>query len=215
MCAKLPTMKTLNVTEAARYVGRSVKTLQRLDRAGLLVAHRTATNRRYYSQSELDAWLHRRPPEQPDRPVVIYCRVSSAAQKPDLANQRDVLEQFCAARGLADPEVIEEVGGGMNFTRRRFLDLVDRICARQIGTLVVAHRDRLTRFGYDLLAHLCQSHDCDLLVLNQQRLSPEHEMVEDLMTIVHCFSSRLYGLRNYRRQLKKALDADAQPQDQA
>ena len=103
----------------------------------------------------------------------------------------------------------------MNFGRKRFLQLVDRVCLREVGTLIVAHRDRLTRFGFELLEHLCEAHGCSLLVLNSEKLSPEREMVEDLMTIVHCFSSRLYGLRNYRKALKDAIGADTEPQDQA
>jgi len=77
--------------------------------------------------------------------------------------------------------------------------------AGQVATLVIAHRDRLARFGFDLLAHLCASHDCELLVMNTETLSPEQEMVQDLMTITHCLSARLYGLRNYRKALDAAL----------
>ena len=208
-------MDTMNVAEAAKYVARSVKTLQRLDREGALVASRTDTNRRYYRRAQLDAWLHRTPEDPASRTTVVYCRVSSASQKPDLKNQRSALEDFCVARGIPNPEFIEEVGGGMNFGRKRFLQLVDRVCLREVGTLIVAHRDRLTRFGFELLEHLCEAHGCSLLVLNSEKLSPEREMVEDLMTIVHCFSSRLYGLRNYRKALKDAIGADTEPQYQA
>ena len=80
---------------------------------------------------------------------------------------------------------------------------------------MLAHQDRLARFGYKLLAHLCENHQCELLVLNTETLSPEQELVQDLMTIVHCFSSRLYGLRNYRKALKKAIQDDQSAQNQA
>jgi putative resolvase len=73
----------------------------------------------------------------------------------------------------------------------------------------LAHRDRLTRFGFEWFEHFARVHGCELLVLNQERFSPEQEMVQDMMTIVHCFSSRLDGLRNYRRQLDAALKEDA------
>lgn len=82
---------------------------------------------------------------------------------------------------------------------------------REIKTLILAHPDRLTRFGFDWFEHYANTHGCEILVLNQERLSPEHEMVQDLMTIVHGFSSRLYGLRNYRKQLKEALDNESHP----
>lgn len=93
----------------------------------------------------------------------------------------------------------------MNFKRKRFLELMDDIGNGHVSTLVLAHRDRLTRFGFEWFEHTAAQNGCEVLVLNQERLSPEAEMVEDLMTIVHCFSSRLYGLRNYRKGLRKAL----------
>ena len=74
--------------------------------------------------------------------LVAYCRVSSAAQKPDLANQRRVLEEFVVARGLAGVDFVEEIGGGLNFQRKRFLSLMDGICRREVKTLIIAHPDR-------------------------------------------------------------------------
>jgi len=135
--------------------------------------------------------------------------VSSAAQKPDLVNQRRVLEEFVVAKGWANVEFVEEVGGGLNFKRKKFLELMDAIGRREVKSLILAHRDRLTRFGFEWFEHFAQVHGCELMVLNQERLSPEQEMVQDLMTIVHCFSSRLYGLRNYRKKLNEALKKDA------
>lgn len=195
--------------EAARLLGVTVKTLQRWEREGRLVPlARTASNRRRYSEQQLRAHL-RLPERAGPRRVVAYCRVSSAAQRPDLVNQRRVLEQFSAARGLAGVEYVEEVGGGLNFSRKRFVALLDAVGRGEVGTLVLAHPDRLTRFGFDWFAHYAALHGCELLVLNQERLSPEQEMVQDLMTIVHCFSTRLDGLRNYRRLLQAALERDA------
>ena len=199
----------MSTGKAAKRLGVSVKTLQRWEREGRLIpVARTDSNRRLYTEAQLREFIGwRQAPENPSR-VVAYCRVSSAAQKPDLANQRRVLEEFVVARGLANVEFIEEVGGGLNFKRKRFLALMDEIGQRSINTLILAHRDRLTRFGFDWFEHYAKTHGCEILVLNQERLSPEQEMVQDLMTIVHCFSSRLYGLRNYRKKLNEALGQD-------
>lgn len=189
----------LSTGAAAEYLGRNVKTLQRWDRNGVLVpASRTQTGRRAYTVEQLDAFLGRQKKREPLR-IVAYCRVSSAAQRPDLKNQRRVLEDFCAARGLADVEWIEEVGGGLNFERKRFLEIMDAVGRGDIKMLVVAHKDRLVRFGYPWFVRFCQRNGCEILVLNNESLSPEQEMVQDLMTVVHCFSSRLYGLRNYKK----------------
>ena len=198
----------------AKRVGVSVKTLQKWDRIGVLPAKRTITNRRYYTDEDLAAAL-RLPRVQKERRTVAYCRVSSQAQKPDLVNQQKVLDEFCKQRKIEVDEWIMEVGGGLNFKRKQFLSLVDAILDGQIERVVLAHQDRLARFGYHLLVHLCRTHQCELLVMNTEELSPEQELVQDLITITHCFSSRLYGLRNYRKALKKAIQDDQSTQDQA
>jgi predicted site-specific integrase-resolvase len=113
-------------------------------------------------------------------------------------------------KAWANVEFIEEVGEGFNFKRKQFLALMDEIGRREVKTLILAHRDRLTRFGFEWFEHFAKVNGCELMVLNQERLSPEQEMVQDLMTIVHGFSSRLYGLRDYRKKLDEALKKDAE-----
>ena len=116
------------IGEFAKRVGVAVHTLQRWDREGRLKAHRTINNRRYYTDEDLAIALGRETLVAKKR-CVVYCRVSSTSQKPDLAKQRQTLEQFCAARGLVVDEWIEEMGGGLNFHRKRFL-AVDGIVRR-------------------------------------------------------------------------------------
>jgi len=118
-------MNTYSVTQFARRIGVSVKTLQRWDREGRLTPSRSPTNRRVYTDEHLYQVLPRR--RVAERATVVYMRVSSQARKPDLLNQRTVLEQFCAARGLVVTEWMSEIGGGLNFKRPRFLALVDQI----------------------------------------------------------------------------------------
>lgn len=201
----------MSTGRAAKLLGVTVKTLQRWEREGRLVpAARTDSNRRLYTESQIREFqgLRQSCTTEPRRSVA-YCRVSSHAQKPDLLNQRRVLEEFVVAKGLANVEFIEEVGGGLNFKRKHFLALMDAVGRREVVTLIIAHRDRLTRFGFEWFEHYASINGCELLVLNQERLSPEQEMVQDLMTIVHCFSSRLYGLRNYRKKLSEVLQRGA------
>jgi predicted site-specific integrase-resolvase len=140
-----------------------------------------------------------------NRKIVAYCRVSSQAQKPDLKNQREAIERYCLASAKSNVEYVEEVGGGLNFKRKKFLVLLDSL--PELSEIIIAHKDRLARFGFDLLKHLCEKNNVELTVINIEKLSPEQEMVQDLMTIIHCFSSRLYGLRNYRKIVKDALSA--------
>ncbi len=200
------------VSQFAKKVGVSVKTLQKWDRIGVLPAPRTVTNRRYYTDSELARAL-RLPRVSKERRTLGYCRVSSQAQQPDLLNQRRVLEQWCEQQHIGVDEWIMEVGGGLNFERKQFLRLVDSIIDGQVERVVLAHQDRLARFGYQLLVHLCRTHHCELLVMNTEELSPEQELVQDLLTITRLFSSRLYGLRNYRKALQKAIKDDQSAQD--
>jgi predicted site-specific integrase-resolvase len=194
----------LTTGQAAVYIGKHPKTLQQLDRRGVLPAKRTSTNRRYWEKADLDLYLGKTTADGPKK-VVAYCRVSSQAQRPDLKNQRSVIEDFCLARGMASVEYVEEIKGGLNFKRPIFSRIMDEIEAADVKTLVIAHRDRLCRFGFEWFERHCHKHGCELLVLNTEKMSPEQEMVQDLMTIVHCFSARLYGLRNYRKALTEAL----------
>jgi predicted site-specific integrase-resolvase len=146
------------------------------------------------------------------RLAVAYARVSSQAQKPDLLNQADTLRQFCIGSGITVDEWIQETGGGLNFKRKKFLWLIDMIVTGRVEKVIITHKDRLARFGFPLIEHLCQIQGCELIVMNDEKSSPEQELVEDILAIVQCFSSRLYGLRNYRKALKEALN-DPRPQD--
>ena len=167
------------------------------------------SNRRLSLETQIRAVIGLRQANHAPPTLVASCRVSSAAQQPDLANQRNVLEEVVVAKGLAGVECIEEVGGGLNVTRKRFLARMDEIGRRDVTMLILAHRDRLTRFGVAWCERDAQTHGCAVLVLTQERLSPEPEMVQDVMTIVHGCSSRRYGLRNYRKKLDEALKQDA------
>jgi len=201
-------------SQFAQKIGVSVKTIQKWDRIGVLPAKRTITNRRYYTDEDLRLAL-RLPRVQKDRRTVAYCRVSSQAQQPELANQQAVLRAFCKQQAIQVDEWITEIGGGLNFERKLFLRLIDAILAGEVACVVLAHPDRLARFGYQLLLHLCRTHQCKLVVMNTETLSPLEELVQDLITITQCFSSRLDGLRNYRKALQKAIKDDQSAQDQA
>jgi putative resolvase len=189
----------------AKKLGVSVKTLHRWDEADKLPAKRTLSGHRYYTEDDLLIAQGLKPTEA-KRKTVVYCRVSSNAQKPELKNQVVAMESFCLGRGLAVDDWIQEIGGGLNFRRKKFLSIVFSIIKGEIGILVVAHKDRLCRFAFDFVEELASSVGCEIVVANQESLSPQQELVEDLMAIIHCFSCRLYGLRNYTKQIKNILD---------
>ncbi len=201
-----------SVAQFAKQVGVSVKTLQRWDREGRLKAKRTLSGRRYYNEADLATALNL--PQRPAaRRTIAYCRVSSPAQRPDLQNQRAALSSYAVSKQFVVDDWIMEIGGGLNFERKRFLALVDAIVAGEVERVLIAHQDRLARFGFALIKHLCETHHTELVVMNTETLSPEQELVQDLMSIIYCFSSRLYGLRNYRKALEKALKDENRAQD--
>lgn len=189
------------IGEFAERIGRSASTVRRWEVEGRITARRSPSGQRFYTDADVHAVLT---PgfTRTDRKTVVYCRVSSANQRTDLKSQVTAMEQFCLARGLPVDEWVSEIGGGMNLTRPKLLALMSQIRAGQVATLVIAHKDRLARFGYDYLEHEAKTAGCDILVANQEALSPQQEMVQDLLAIVRTFSCRLYGLRRYEKTLK-------------
>jgi len=194
--------------EFAKKIHVSANTLRRWDASGKLVAKRTLSNHRYYDESDLRQLYGIK---EEDRKTVVYCRVSSASQKDDLKSQVVAMEQFCLASGITVDEWIQEIGGGMNFKRQKFLSLMSRIQTGEISKLLIAHKDRLCRFGFDYFDFSAKENGCEIQVVNQESLSPQQEMVEDLMAIIHTFSGRLYGLRKYKKNLKKVITDDCYP----
>jgi putative resolvase len=191
------------IGEFAKRVGRSVGTVRRWEAEGRITARRLPSGQRYFDDSDVRIVLQ---PgfEAGRRKVVVYCRVSLPGQKDDLAWQVSAMQQFCLARGLAVDEWISEVGGGMNLRREKFVALMDAVDRGEVATVVVAHRDRLARFGFDFLEHVAARNGCEIIVANQEALSPRRELVEDFLAVVHTFSARLYGLRRYEKELKGA-----------
>ena len=186
-----------SIGEFAKRVRVSTSTLRRWDASGEFPAKRRTSGHRYYDEADARQLLNQVPEE--DRKVVVYCRVSSHQQKDDLASQVAAMETYCLNGAIAVDDWITEIGGGMNFKRKQFLALMDAITSGEVKRLVVAHQDRLVRFGFDLLAHLAARHGCTIEVVNQESLSPQQEMTEDLLAIVHTFSCRLYGMRKYQK----------------
>jgi predicted site-specific integrase-resolvase len=190
--------KLYSISDFAKRVNISISTLRRWDASGELTAKRRSSGHRFYDESHVRQALNLTPEEM--RKTNVYSRVSSAGQKDDLKSQVEAMEKYCLAAGVAVDEWVQEIGGGMNFKRKRFLELIDGIAKGEIKHLLVAHKDRLVRFGFDLIAHLAEKNGCKIEVVNQESLSPQQEMVEDLLSIVHTFSCRLYGMRKYKKE---------------
>jgi putative resolvase len=195
--------------EFAQLINRSVGTLRIWDKKGMLIAKRLPSGHRYYTEEDLNKALKIEPPDSKKK-TIIYARVSSPNQKQELLVQREALEQFCLARGYIIDEVIEEIGEGLNYTRPEFLKLMKMIENREVGTLVIAFKDRLCRFGFEYFEHFLTNHEGELIVANAQSLSPQQELLEDLMKVINSFSFRLYGLRKYKKEIARIV-AEPEP----
>ena len=188
--------------EFGKLIGRTTNTLQKWDRRGILKAHRSPTNRRYYTHDQY--LVYRGLVAQEQGLTIVYTRVSGVAQKPDLANQMKALEAYCQQHTITVDEWLSDIGSGLNYKRKQFNRLMELIELGQVRRLILAHRDRLVRFGYEYFEAFCERHHTELVVINDEAMSPEQELVRDLMAIVTLFSARLHGLRSYKKLLKDA-----------
>ena len=193
---------TYSPKEFGSLVGKTTNTLQRWDRKGILKAHRTLTNRRFYTH---DQYLKVVGQKAKPRISISYCRVSSSSQKKDLVSQKKAVEAFCLATGKAIDDKFEDIGSGLNYKRKQFLLLMERVERGEISEIIIAHKDRLVRFGFEWFEKFCYDHGTSITVINAESLSPETEMTKDLLSIIHCFSSRLYGLRKYKQKILRIV----------
>ena len=193
-------MNTSNITnykpkDFAELLGVSVKTLQRWDREGTLKANRTPTDRRYYTYGQYLQFKGINT-EDDTRQVVIYARVSTRNQKNDLQNQVTFLRQFCNAKGIIVDQCIEDYGSGLNYNRKKWNELLDEVMEQKIKTIIITHKDRFIRFGYDWFEKFCMKFNTTIVVVNNEELS-----------------CRLYGLRKYKKQIGRDEEIAKELQD--
>lgn len=198
-------MEKYKPKEFAELLHVTVRTLQKWDNAGKLTAFRTPTNRRFYTHEQYLEYMGNLTETvvENQKKVVIYARVSSANQKDDLKNQISFLRQFVNARGTIVDEVITDIGSGLNFKRKNWNQLIKRVMNAEIKQIYIAHKDRFVRFGFDWFKNLCFENGTEIVVVNNDELSPEKELVQDLTSIIHVFSCRIYGLRKYKNKIKE------------
>jgi excisionase family DNA binding protein len=193
--------KYLRPEEASRLLKVTVQTLINWDKKGLIKCVRTKGNHRRFLHSDI---IKRIPGNKKHhKRNICYCRVSTRSQKEDLERQVEFFRNQ-----YPNHEIIKDFGSGINFKRKGFKTLVDEGIKGNIEEIVVTHKDRLCRFGFELIENIIQTHsDGKIVVLNKQQTSPQEELVTDLISIITVFSSRLYGLRSH--SLKKKIKEQA------
>lgn len=194
----------LKPKEMAQKLGVSISTLQRWDREGVLKAYRNPKNRRYYTEEQYLNYMGIS--DDKKRRVVTYSRVSSRNQKDDLNNQFNFIKNYCNAKGIIVDDYMSDIGSGLNYKRKNWNKLLDQVMNNEIETIYITYKDRFIRFGYDWFENLCHKFDTQIVVLNDKTTSPQQELVEDLISIIHVFSCRIYGLRKYKTDIKEDDD---------
>lgn len=194
----------LSIGQAAKELGVSQETLRRWEADGKIEVERTPGGHRRYDISKL-RHLTPRPNATESRVTLGYARVSSHDQKDDLTRQVALLGSFCAANGWQF-EIVEDLGSGLNYRKRGLRLLIKRICSGEVGRLVISHKDRLLRFGSELVFMLCEYFGTEVVIINaSEDTSFEDDLVNDVLEIITVFSARLYGSRSHKH--KKLIDS--------
>ena len=178
----------------------TVKTLQNWDNAKKLIAYRNPQGRRFYTHAQYEAYMGIQNENKVGK-TIIYGRVSSNGQKEDLENQISFLREFANARGMIVDQVMTDVGSGLNYKRKKWNALLDDCFGGKVSTIIIAHKDRFVRFGYEWFESFLKNRGVKIIVVTNDKLSPQQELVEDLVSIIHVFSCRIYGLRKYKKKI--------------
>ena len=189
----------VDIREAAKLFGVSTITLRRWDKSGKLIPERTKGGHRRYDLSKLCPNSYHTLSNDV-KLTIAYARVSSHDQKQDLTKQKQVLEMYCASLGWSF-ELIADLGSGMNYYKKGLTKLLNKILNDEIGRLVLTHKDRLLRFGAELVFAICAVKNVEIVIINKgEEISFEEELATDVLEIITVFSARLYGSRSRKNQ---------------
>src|SRR5215475_11280863 len=198
-------MALVKIGKAAEMLGVEVQTLRAWEASGELVPdQRSKGGVRYYDVGKILGL------GSEDMPTIGYARVSSHDQKNDLVRQQELLEAFCAAKAWRH-EVIADLGSGLNYRKKGLNRLLELILHKRIRRLVLTHKDRLLRFGSELIFALCEIQNIEIVIINKgEPPSFEEELAQDVIEIITVFSARLYGSRSHKT---KQLLADLREEE--
>ena len=207
--------KLVNISEAARILGVTTTTLRNWDKKGLLKPDELTKGRaRRYRVESLRNINRNIIFTKDDLKTIAYARVSSHDQKQDLNRQVQLLELYCSKHGYKY-EVIQDIGSGMNYYKKGLTRLIDLILDNQVQRLILTHKDRLLRFGAELVFSICEAKNVEVIIINQGEEPPsfEEELAKDVLEIITVFSARLYGSRSKKNEklindLEKIVETD-------
>ena len=202
-------MSDYKMGEFSKRTGLSIQTLRLWDSNGKLKpAYVTEGKHRYYSEEQLNRILGIKLDKQEKR-TIGYARVSSNKQKDDLIRQVENLKTYMIARGYQF-EIIEDIGSGINYNKKGLNELINKITNREVDKIVILYKDRLLRFGMELIENLCKKYEVEIEIIDNTEKSEEQELVEDLVQIITEFSCKLQGKRanKAKKMIKELLEDD-------
>lgn len=198
--------KIYRIREFAKLLKVCPRTLWRWDEAGTLKAKRTNGGQRFYTHDQYLAYLGINEQKE-ERKNVIYTRVSTRKQKDDLENQKQYVFDFCAKHGIAITEMLSDFGSGLNYKRKSWNKLLFDVIDKKIDKIIISGKDRFVRFGFDWFEKFCEHFGTKIIVIdNKENTDGYSELVRDIVSILHVFSCRLYGLRKYKEGIKREFN---------
>ena len=197
-------MKYYSIHEFSKLIGRSAQTLRNWDKSTKLLPNHTGSNGyRYYSHDQLKEVLNLKDELERDKIIIGYCRVSSNKQKDDLERQIDNMKIYLDSLNKSY-EIITDIGSGINYKKKGLRDLLNKINNKEVDKIIVLYKDRLLRFGFELIEYMANLNGCEIEILDSTEKTQQEELVEDLIQIITVFSCKLQGRRASRT--RKMID---------
>lgn len=197
--------------EVAKFIGVQTRTVQNYCKNGILDEIFTETGRRLIPRESLISYLKEKHMlyENDNRFDAIYTRVSTHKQKErgDLNRQKSKILEQIITLNPKDLHFYEDVASGLNDNRKGLNQLIDSIMDKRIKRIFILYKDRLTRFGFNYLQQMCNKTNTELIILSKETnsQSTKEELAEDIISIIHSFSGKLYGMR---QKVKKQIEDD-------
>ena len=186
----------LSIGKFAKSLGVSIQTLRNWDKEGKLKpTYVTENGYRYYSEDLLNKFRNIKNVNKIKKKNILYARVSTKNQKEDLNRQIDNLKQYAYSKGYSF-EIITDIGSGINYKKEGLLKMINLVECGEVDRIIVLYKDRLIRFGYDLIEYICKLNDTKIEIVDNSTVSKEQELTEDLIQIITVFANRLYGARS-------------------
>lgn len=186
----------LSIGKFAKSLGVSIQTLRNWDKEGKLKpTYVTENGYRYYSEDLLNKFRNIKNVNKIKKKNILYARVSTKNQKDDLNRQIDNLKQYAYNKGYSF-EIITDIGSGINYKKEGLLKMINLVECGEVDRIIVLYKDRLIRFGYDLIEYICKLNDTKIEIVDNSTISKEQELTEDLIQIITVFANRLYGARS-------------------